>query len=316
MLILAQTDPVDTLKSDTDTTLALLRARAALGDDVRLYTALDLSWADGDLYARARPMPGRDREPEAEPVRVRDAAMVMIRDDPPFDLRRQTAAHLHARLPAFEAGGPLMVNHPHALMTLSSKLATLGLGEAAPESLVTADAEAAAAFAKHRRGVVVKPLYGYGGAGVTVLDADANVIDAIAQFQAEGEPDDYREFFIVQERLAAADQGDKRILLADGEPIAAVLRVPAEAGGLGNLSAGGKAVRTDITGRERDIVDALKPTLSKAAAFLTGLDFIGERLTEVNTVSPGGLVDALQVSNEPVIERFWNAVDRRLSERQ
>jgi len=316
VLIAAQANPFEDLKAGQDTTLALLRLRACAGDDVRLYTAKDLSWRDGALHARTRRL-GAEGAPEAAgSIRVADAAVVMIRDNPPFDLRRQTAAHLHARLERFEDGGPLMVNHPHALMTMSSKLATLGVPDAPPASLVTSDPAEAAAFAEGRDGVVVKPLYGFGGEGVTLLDAADDVAAAIAAFRADGEAaGDYREYFIVQEKLAAAAEGDKRVILADGEPIGAVLRVPGEEGGLANLSAGGSAVAADLTDRERRIAEALKPTLARAGAFLTGLDFIGERLTEVNTISPGGLVDAAKVSDEPVAERFWERVERRLAAR-
>lgn len=273
-----------------DTTLTLADEALARGHRALICHAGDLGLDGPEPVAYARPL--RSVAPLAlgddERIKLRECDAVLMRTDPPVD-----GAYLTATLVLERArGGPLLLNDPRALREINEKLAVLDFPSLAPPTCVARRPEELVAFMDRCGGaMVVKPLDGCGGRGIFVARSDdpnlASILEAVTDAGSRA--------VVAQRYLPAAGRGDKRILLLDGEPIGAVLRVPAAGAARANLSAGARAEATELTPREREICRAIGPWCRANGLILVGIDVIGGRLTEVNVTSPGGLrtIDAV-----------------------
>jgi glutathione synthase len=283
-------DPLDRVTHDKDTTFAFIQAAQAAGHECLHCLLRDLYIADGEAYAFTHPVqvlegpPWIELHKEAGPSRTRiaDTDAVLIRKDPPFD-----RAYLYATLVLERArGGPLLINDPRGLRDANEKLYALNFPDWTPRTLVTANRTMIHDFVRGIGGSgVIKPLDGAGGMGVIQIhEGDKNARSIVDMLTHEG-----HRLAIVQEFLPKVTEGDKRILLLDGEPLGAILRVPRGDDIRSNIHVGGTVIPAELTDRERSMVKAIAPKLRADGLIFVGLDVIGERLTEVNVTSPTGI---------------------------
>jgi len=283
-------DPLDRVTHDKDTTFAFIQAAQARGHESHHCLLRDLYIEDGEPWAVTHPVdilaapPWITLRREGGPVKLRlaDVEAVFMRKDPPFD-----RAYLYATLILERARGrTLLINDPRGLRDANEKLYALNFPEWTPHTLVTADRDMVHAFCREHGGVaMVKPLDGAGGMGVIqIKTGDKNARAIVDMLTHEG-----RHLIIVQEFLPSVTAGDKRVLLLDGEPLGAILRVPRGDELRSNIHVGGSVVPAELTDREREMVRAVAPRLRADGLVFVGLDVIGERLTEVNVTSPTGI---------------------------
>jgi glutathione synthase len=245
------------------------------------------------------------------PVKIdlsRDIDVVLMRQDPPFDLGYITATHLLERI----AHETLVVNDPASVRNAPEKVFVLDYAHFMPPTLITRELDEARAFLAEHGEIVVKPLHGNGGKAIFKVARDgANLSSLIEVFNTA-----YREPHMVQAFLSSVAEGDKRIILIDGEVTGAINRIPGEGEIRSNLAVGGKAAKTDLTPREREICDALAPELKKRGLMFVGIDVIGgEWLTEINVTSPTGIVaiDKFNGTDTPAL--IWDVIERKLAAR-
>jgi glutathione synthase len=281
-------DTLDRVTHDKDTTFAFLTSAQARGHQSFHCLPRDLFIAGGEARAVARRVEITDVAPyialRGEPTRLRLAEVdaVFVRKDPPFD-----QAYLYATLVLERArGGPVLVNDPRGLRDANEKLYALNFPEWTPRTLVAADRDMIHEFVAEMGGVaVIKPLDGAGGSGVMLVRKD----DKNARAIVDTLTGDGQRLAMVQEFLPAVTEGDKRVLLLDGEPLGAILRVPRGDDLRSNIHVGGSVVPTELTPREVELVRSIAPRLRADGLVFVGLDVIGERLTEVNVTSPTGI---------------------------
>ncbi len=309
MRLLFILDPLERLSLAGDTSYALMLEAASRGWDVWTCQLEHLGLVGDDAVVDASPTivmpgttPGEAFQVEASSShRLAEFDAVLMRKDPPVDVNYLTATWIldHAR------GKTLLVNDPRGLRELNEHLAVLRFPHLTPPTIVTRSADKLRAFQAAQGGaIVVKPVDGYGGLGIFVVrDGDPNASSILETSTGAG-----TRWTIAQKYLPEAVQGDKRIVLVDGEPVGAVLRVPASAEARGNLHVGGTAVKTEITARDREIIAAVAPWLREHGQILVGLDVIGGMLTEINITSPTGVrhISRLDEKNvaAPILDCF------------
>lgn len=300
-------DPLDRLSLAGDTSYALMLEAAARGWDVWTCQLEHLGLVNDDAVVDAVPTATVDAATPAEAfvvgpraaMRLGDFDVVLMRKDPPVD-----AIYLHATW-ILDHAKTLVVNAPRGLRELNEHLAVLRFPQLTPPTIVTRSPERLRAFQREQGGaIVVKPVDGYGGLGIFVVrDGDPNASSIL-----ETSTDAGRKWTLAQRYLPEVVAGDKRIVLVDGEPIGAVLRVPAAAEARGNLHVGGRAVKTTLDARDREIVAALAPFLKSHGQILVGLDVIGGMLTELNITSPTGIRHIARLDNRnvaaPILDCF------------
>jgi glutathione synthase len=310
--VAVQMDPMEGIAIAGDSTFAIMLGAQARGHRLYHYAAAALSYADGRLWAKARPVTVQRVEGShfafGEPELLdlgRDVDVVLMRQDPPFDLGYITATHLLERI----QGETLVVNDPAAVRNAPEKLWVLDFARFMPPTLITRSLTAARRFLAEHEEIVVKPLHGNGGKAVFKVGSDgANLASLIEVFNAA-----YLEPHVVQAFLPAVAAGDKRIVLVDGEVAGAVNRVPGEGEIRSNLAVGGTAARTDLTAREQEICAAIGPELKRRGLLFVGIDVIGgEWLTEINVTSPTGIVaiDRFNGTDTPAL--IWDAIEAKL----
>ncbi len=296
-----------------DSSFALMLGGQARGHLLWHYLPDALDWVEGRVVAQARPVEvTRPATPGAPHFRwtgearaldlARDIDVVLMRQDPPFDMAYITATHLLERA---QAMGVLVVNDPAAVRNAPEKLFVLTFADLMPPTLVTRSLEAAQAFRARHGEVVVKPLYGNAGAAVFhVAEHDSNLPALVELFNRV-----WREPFMVQAFLPEVARGDKRIILIDGEPAGAINRLPRSGEIRSNLAAGGSAHATTLTRDEEAICARLGPELKRLGLLFVGIDVIAGRLTEINVTSPTGIVaiDGFDGTDTP--GRFWSRVE-------
>ncbi len=309
MRVLFIVDPLERLALAGDTSYALMLECAARGWDVWTCQVEHLGLAGDDAVVDAVPTIVMPATTPAEAFQVEERAarrladfdVVLMRKDPPVDVTYIHATWIldHAR------GKTLLVNDPRGLRELNGHLAVLRFPQLTPPTIVTRSSERLRAFQKEQGGaIVVKPVDGFGGLGIFVVrDGDPNASSILETSTGAGS-----RWTIAQRYLPEVSEGDKRIVLVDGEPIGAVLRVPAEAEARGNLHVGGRAVKAVIDERDREIIAALAPTLRAEGQVLVGLDVIGGMLTELNITSPTGVRHIARLDERnvaaPIIDCF------------
>ena len=312
--VAVQMDPLETVGIAGDSTFAILLKGQELGHEQFHYLAGDLTYQDGRVRALARPIRVQRVEGdhfsagEQQPLDLAsDVDVVLMRQDPPFDIAYITATYLLERI----AGETLVVNDPRSVRDAPEKLFVLDYARFMPPTLITRSLPELRDFHARHGEIVIKPLHGKGGEGVFRIAADGTNLGTLAELFGHI----WSEPFIAQAFLPAVAEGDKRIILVDGEVAGAINRRPGKGEFRSNLAAGGTAEPTELSGREQEICEALGPELKRRGLVFVGIDVIGGMLTEINVTSPTGIValDRFEGSDTPGL--IWDAVERRLSER-
>jgi glutathione synthase len=303
-------DPIDTINIDADSTFALALEAQARGHALYHYLPQALTLRDGRLYARGRPLEvfrrqgNHHRFGNFEELDLAGFDVVLMRQDPPFDMAYITATHLLELLPE---DGPLVVNDPASVRNAPEKLFVLRFKELMPPTLLTLDKEEIRAFWQEHGDIILKPLFGNGGAGVFRLRPGDENLNSLLEMYALV----HREPVMVQRYVPEVRQGDKRIILVEGEPGGAVMRVPPEGEARANLHVGGRAVKTELTAREREICAAIGPTLRQQGLVFVGIDVIGDYMTEINVTSPTGIQEIARLDGIDLSVNIWDAIEAR-----
>jgi glutathione synthase len=315
LTVAVQMDPLDQINIAGDSTFALMLSAQARGHRLFHYDATALNWSDGRLWAKAHPVTVQRVEGDhfhaGAPVSLdlgADVDVVLMRQDPPFDLGYITATHLLERV----ADRTLVVNDPVSVRNAPEKMFVLDYARFMPPTLVTRSLDEARAFLKQHGEIVVKPLHGNGGKAIFHVRSAGENLSALMEVFNQT----WREPHMVQAFLPDVAKGDKRIVLVDGEVAGAINRLPGEGEIRSNLAVGGSAQKTELTPREREICEALGPELKRRGLIFVGIDVIGgEWLTEINVTSPTGIVAIEKFDGTDVAGLIWDAIDRRLAER-
>jgi len=307
-------DPLESITPKKDSTLAMMLAAQDLGWELLEIRAPDLSLDRGGVQARMRRVEVRDdehewfRSQEAFDAPLTDLDVVLMRKDPPFDMDYVYATYL---LEQAESAGVPVINRPRALRDFNEKLATAWFPDLCPPTLVTASGERLRAFIADQGDTIVKPLDGMGGTGVFRLDADDPNIGSVLEMLT----DRFRHPIMAQRYLPAIADGDKRILLIDGEPLEHCLARLAGAGETrANLAAGGSYRAQPLTDADRRISQRVAPMLVERGLRFVGLDVIGDRLTEINVTSPTCIREIAREAGVNAAERLMGAIDRSLGQ--
>src|SRR5690349_8441797 len=310
-----QMDPLEKINISGDSTFALMLKAQERGHKVYHYLAEALTYADGRLYAGAHEVSVQHvtgdhfREGEFAILDLgSDVDVVLMRQDPPFDLGYITATHLLERI----QGETLVVNDPASVRNAPEKLWVLDFAEFMPPTVITRSLGLARKFLAEQGEIVLKPVHGFAGGSVFRIGPDGRNLASLMELFNRT----YREPHVLQQFLPEIAQGDKRIVLVDGEVAGAVNRVPGEGEIRSNLAVGGKAARTDLTESEKEICATLGPECRKRGLLFVGIDVIGGRwLTEINVTSPTGIVAIDKFNGTDTPELFWDAIERRLPQR-
>jgi len=315
MSLLFVADPLEAFKTYKDTTFAMMREAARRGHDLLACTPADLVWKSGGRVtataARAFVLTGRDdawfEVRDERDVELATTRAVLMRKDPPFDSEYFYATHL---LQQAEREGARVFNKPAALRDHPEKLAILEFAQWAPPTLVTRSVGAIRAFHAEHKDIIVKPLDGMGGVGIFRVRADGMNLGAIVETIGH----DGTTTLMVQRFLPAIAQGDKRILVIDGEPVPFCLaRIPQGSEVRGNLAVGGKGVAQPLSARDFEIARALGAVLRTRGLLLVGLDVIGDSVTEINVTSPTCFQEITQQAGFDVARMFIDALERALA---
>jgi glutathione synthase len=312
LTVAVQMDPLESINIDGDSSFAIMLGAQARGHRVYHYAAEDLSWLDGRLWTMARPVTVQrvkcDHYSAGEPDILdlgRDVDVVLMRQDPPFDLGYITATHLLERIQS----ETLVVNDPASVRNAPEKVWVLDYARFMPPTAITRSVGVARKFLAEHKEIVVKPLHGNGGKAIFKIGSDGqNLSSLIEVFNTA-----YREPHMLQAFLPGVAAGDKRIVLVDGEVVGAVNRIPGEGEIRSNLAVGGKAAKTELTAREEAICAALAPELKRRGLLFVGIDVIGgEWLTEINVTSPTGIVAIDRFNGTDTPAKIWDAIERKL----
>jgi len=310
--VAVQMDPMESINIAGDSTFALMLAAQARGHALWHYEAGALSYRDGRVSTPARPVTVQavagDHFRFGEPVTLdlgRDADVVLMRQDPPFDLAYITATHLLERI----QGETLVVNDPAAVRNAPEKLFVLDFARFMPPTLITRRLDDARAFQAEHGEVVVKPLYGNAGTAVFHIGRNDSNLAALTELFEQV----WREPFMVQRFLPDVREGDKRIVLVDGKPTGGVNRLPRDGEIRSNLAAGGRAEATALTAREEEICAAIGPELARRGLLFVGIDVIAGYLTEINVTSPTGIVAIDRFNGTHTPGMIWDAIEAKVA---
>ena len=315
LTIAVQMDPMESIAIAGDSTFALMLCAQARRHRLFHYLADDLAYEDGKVHARARPVEVRreagNHFSAGDPVPLdlaADVDVVLMRQDPPFDIGYITATYLLERI----AQDTLVVNDPRSVRDAPEKLFVLDYARFMPATLITRSLADLRAFHARHGEIVMKPLHGNAGAAVFRIGRDGSNLAALAELFGSV----WREPYIAQAFLPAVAEGDKRIILVDGKVAGAINRRPPAGEIRSNLAAGGTAEATALSPREAEICAALGPELAARGLLFVGIDVIGGMLTEINVTSPTGIlaIDRFNGTDTPAL--IWDAIDARLAVRR
>lgn len=310
MKIAFQMDPIQSVDIDADSTFRLAEEAQTRGHELFYYGPDQLAYQEGRITARGHDMTvqrvagapavlGEERE-----IDLSERDVVWLRQDPPFDMHYITSTHLLDRL------GPetLVVNDPFWVRNFPEKLLVLDFPDLTPPTTIARDLETIRAFKRRHGDIILKPLYGNGGAGVFRLDENDRNLGALYELFTGFS----REPLIVQKFLPEVRNGDKRVILVDGEPVGAINRIPAAGETRSNMHVGGRPEPTGLTDRDREICARIGPLLREKGQVFVGIDVIGDYLTEINVTSPTGIQELERFDGINVAARIWDAVEARL----
>ena len=306
-----QMDPITGVDIDADSSFRLAEEAQSRGHSLFFYTPDKLSYQNGRVLARGHDITVRRVRGdhvslgEERQVDLGDIDVVWLRQDPPFDMGYITTTHLLD----FLSDTTLVVNDPFWVRNYPEKLLVLRFPDLMPPTLVARDLETIRDFRAQHGDIIVKPLYGNGGAGVFRLKPeDGNLASLHEMFTAIN-----REPLMVQKFLPAVSKGDKRVILVDGEPVGAINRVPAEGETRSNMHVGGKPEPIGLSDRDREICAAIGPLLREKGQVFVGIDVIGDWLTEINVTSPTGIQELERFDNVNVAGQIWQAIEDRMA---
>ncbi|WP_300536204.1 glutathione synthase [Sphingosinicella sp.] len=311
LTVAVQMDPIERINIAGDSSFALMLKAQERGYTLYHYLADQLSWRDGRVIAHVRPVSVRNIAGdhytlgEARNLDLgSDVDVVLMRQDPPFDIGYITATHLLEMLD----GETLVVNNPREVRNAPEKLFVTQFSDLMPPTLITRRLEEVLAFRRRYGAIVVKPLHGNAGAAVFKLGEDDGNLPALVELFSNV----WREPFMVQRFLPKVSDGDKRIVLVDGEIAGAINRLPKAGEIRSNLAAGGNAAKTQLTAREEEICARLAPELKRRGLLFVGIDVIDGYLTEINVTSPTGIVAIDRFNGTDTAGMIWDAILRRL----
>ena len=309
LTVAIQMDPIEKIDIDGDSTFALALAAQKRGHTLFYYGPRDLTWRDGMVTALMRPLSVRNVK--GDHFALGDAAVqdlskldvVLMRQDPPFDMAYISATHMLERIHP----KTLVVNDPAEVRNAPEKLFVTHFAQFIPPTLISSDPREIRAFRAEHKDIILKPLYGNGGAGVfRVGEGDENLGSLLEMFTTF-----YREPVIVQRYLPEVRKGDKRIILVDGDVAGAINRVPAQGEARSNMHVGGRPEATDLTAREKAICAAIGPELKKRGFIFTGIDVIGDYMTEINVTSPTGIHEVRRFGGADIAALVWDAIEKK-----
>jgi glutathione synthase len=317
--VAVQMDPIETIDIKGDSTFALMLEAQRRGHALWHYEVRHLSLREGKpspgarnterLTAKARPVTVQRVQGahhsfgEAVTLDLATMDVVLMRQDPPFDMAYITATHLLEHIHP----KTLVVNNPAAVRNAPEKLLVTRFPDLMPPTMISRDRAAIRAFRARHSDIIVKPLFGNGGIGVfRVKPDDENLGSLLDMFFAAS-----REPLMIQRYEPAVRLGDKRIILIDGEPLGAINRVPAEGDSRSNMHAGGRPEPTTLTTREREICARIGPTLQAEGLLFTGIDVIGDYLTEINVTSPTGLQQVMKFDGVNLAAKIWEKIEQK-----
>ena len=305
--VAVQMDPIEGINIEGDTTFLMMEAAQARGHSLFVYTTDTLAMDESRVYGRGRDVSVQRVKGDHAKLgdwrrtELTEFDVILLRQDPPFDMNYIDSTFFLEKVHP----STLVVNDPVEVRNAPEKLFVTDFPDLQPPTLITADREAIADFRKRHGDVVLKPLNGRGGSGVTRHLADDPNLEALLEIHAELS----REPVILQKFLPSVTKGDKRILLVGGEPVGAINRVPQKGQIRSNLAVGGKAEAVDLTARDREICAAIGPELKRRGLLFVGIDVIGDYLTEINVTSPTGAVALKTFTGIDAADIMWERIE-------
>jgi glutathione synthase len=304
-----QMDPIERIDIAGDSTFALAMEAQARGHTLLYYGPRDLTLRGTKAVARTRPLAVRDKKGDhftlgqATVTDLSKVDVVLMRQDPPFDMAYISATHILERIHP----KTLVVNDPAGVRNAPEKLFVTQFEDLMPPTILTTDRDEIRAFRAEHKDIILKPLYGNGGAGVFRLKPDDENLGALLEVFTQF----YREPIVVQRYVPEVRKGDKRIILVDGVPVGAINRVPAEGEARSNMHIGGRPEAVEMTARDKAICGAIGPELKSRGLLFAGIDVIGEYLTEINVTSPTGIQEIRRFGGPNVAGFIWDAIEAK-----
>lgn len=308
--VAVQMDPIQSINIKGDSSFAMMLEAQARGHELFVYSPPSMALLGGTVTAMVAPVTVRDVEGDHADVGAEERVdlstfdVILLRQDPPFDMAYITSTHLLELI----GGDTLVVNDPAGVRNAPEKILVMQFPDLMAPTLVSQDRDAIAAFRDEHKDIVLKPLYGNGGAGVMRLrQDDQNFGSLIGLFRNL-----YPEPWVAQAFLPDIAKGDKRILLVEGEPFGVINRIPSEGDLRSNMVVGGRAEAIELSQRDREICAAIGPTLRKMGLLFAGIDVIGRYITEINVTSPTGIRALERLGGGNAAAAMWDAIDRKL----
>lgn len=308
--IAVQMDPIASINPMGDSTFAMMLEAQARGHELGYYLPISLALRDNAVSAEVAPITVFDK-PKGEHFALGGASrqdlssydVVLMRQDPPFDMNYITLSHMLERIHP----KTYVMNPPAAVRNAPEKILVTDFPDLMPPTLVTRDRAMIHAFRKEHGNIILKPLYGNGGAGVFFLqEGDQNLASLIELFEQS-----FREPFMVQKYLPDVRKGDKRIIIIDGVAVAGLNRVPADGEARSNMHVGGRPELSPLTAREQEICERIGPALRERDMIFVGIDVIGGYLTEINVTSPTGIREIKRFGGPDIAPMIWDAIEKR-----
>ena len=310
MKIAFQMDPIEDVDINADSTFRLAEEAQNRGHDLYVYTPNDLTFNRGKIIAKGRSISLKRKIGDhvnfgaVELLALSEFDVIWLRQDPPFDMGYITNTHLLDLI----GQKTLIVNNPFWVRNLPEKLLVLEFPDLIPETVISRDLEEIKRFKNEFKDIIIKPLYGNGGAGIFRLREDDKNLTSLHELfsNMSSEP------LIAQAFLPDVKKGDKRIILVDGEPVGAINRVPKAGETRSNMHVGGKAEPAKLSQRDREICRSIGPILKNKGQVFVGIDVIGDYLTEINVTSPTGIQELERFDKENIAEMIWLAVEKKV----
>ena len=306
-----QMDPMESIDIAGDSSFALALEAQERGHNLFHYEPKNLSLSQLKPVAKLRALTVQNitgnhfslGEQRIADLKT-DIDVILMRQDPPFDMSYITATHILEHVHPHT----LVINNPTNVRNTPEKLFVTHFENVMPPTLITSDEEEIFGFRKEFRDIIVKPLFGNGGAGVFHIKPDDENLSSLIELHKTF----YREPLMIQEYVPAVRQGDKRIILIDGKPVGAVNRVPAKGEARSNMHVGGKPMKCELTGRDREICEIIGPSLKEKGLLFVGIDVIGSYLTEINVTSPTGIQELSRFEDTNIASLIWDAIEKKL----
>lgn len=309
LTVAIQMDPIEGINIDADSTFSLALEAQRRGHALWHYLPQDLTFSGGQVIANARPLTVQRQRGDhfrlgaAEILDLGSLDMVLMRQDPPFDMAYITATHILQHIHP----QTLVVNDPIEVRNAPEKLFVAHFPDLMPPTLITSDRAAIRAFREEHEDIILKPLFGNGGAGVFHVDPGDDNLNALLEMFTQL----YREPIVVQRYLPEIREGDKRVILIDGRAAGAVMRVPMTGEARANLHVGARAEKAPLTPRDLEICETIGPELSRRGLLFVGIDVIGDYLTEINVTSPTGIQEIGRFDGVSLEAQLWDAFEAR-----